>query len=43
MPVNREDDEVLDLLTKTTGARAAIEHLKRVHNLTHARTAVSAD
>jgi radical SAM superfamily enzyme YgiQ (UPF0313 family) len=43
MPVSREDDEVLDLLTKTTGARTAIEHLKRVHDLTHARPAVSAD
>jgi radical SAM superfamily enzyme YgiQ (UPF0313 family) len=43
MPVSREDDEVLDLLTKTTGARTAIEHLKRVHDLTHDRPAVSAD
>jgi hypothetical protein len=43
MPVSREDDEVLDLLTKTTGARAAIEHLKKVHDLTHAKPAVSAD
>jgi hypothetical protein len=38
-PVREEDNQVLDLLTKTTGARAAIDHLKKVHNLTHAQPA----
>jgi hypothetical protein len=32
-----DDDETLDLLTKTTGARAAVAHIKKVAELTHAR------
>ena len=32
-----DDDDQLDLMTKTTGARAAVAHLKKVANLTHAR------
>jgi hypothetical protein len=36
MPVH-DADEMLDLLTKTSGARAAVAHLKRVDELIHAR------
>lgn len=32
-----DDDDQLDLMTKTAGARAAVAHLKKVANLTHAR------
>jgi hypothetical protein len=35
-PVHDDDDETLDLMTKTTGARAAVAHIKRVDELTHA-------
>src|SRR4029078_12425423 len=35
-PVNDQDDVTLDLLTKTTGAREAISHQKKVARLTHA-------
>jgi hypothetical protein len=42
MPVREDDDQAFDLLTKTTGARAAIDHLKKVHDLTHAKPAVAA-
>jgi radical SAM superfamily enzyme YgiQ (UPF0313 family) len=38
-PVHDDDDETLDLMTKTTGARAAVAHIKRVDELTHARGA----
>jgi radical SAM superfamily enzyme YgiQ (UPF0313 family) len=34
MPVD-DDDETLDLLTKTSGARAAVAHLRRVEKLIH--------
>jgi radical SAM superfamily enzyme YgiQ (UPF0313 family) len=37
MPVGDDEDETLDLLTKTTGARAAVSHIKKVAELTHAR------
>jgi hypothetical protein len=33
-PVGDDDDVTLDLLTKTTGARAAVAHIKRVAELT---------
>jgi hypothetical protein len=36
-PVAEDEEEKLDLLTKTSGARAAIDHLKKVHDLTHAK------
>jgi hypothetical protein len=40
----QDDDELtLDLLTKTSGAKAAIDHLKKVHDLTHAKPAVAAE
>jgi hypothetical protein len=35
-PVRDDDDETLDLLTKTTGARAAVAHVKKVAELTGA-------
>ena len=34
-PVSDRDEEALDLLTKTTGAKTAIEHLRKVAALTH--------
>ena len=34
-PVHDDDDDTLDLMTKTGGARAAIAHIKRVSELTH--------
>jgi len=35
-PVHDDDDETLDLMTKTSGARAAVAHIKRFDELTHA-------
>ncbi|HKF96397.1 MAG TPA: radical SAM protein, partial [Gammaproteobacteria bacterium] len=35
-PVTEAEEEEFDFLTKTAGARAAIDHLKKVHALTHA-------
>jgi radical SAM superfamily enzyme YgiQ (UPF0313 family) len=35
-PVREDDEETLDLLTKTTGAQAAIAHQKKIDKLTHA-------
>jgi radical SAM superfamily enzyme YgiQ (UPF0313 family) len=40
-PVRDDDDETLDLMTKTGGARAAVAHVKRVDQLTHAREAAA--
>src|SRR6201996_1800488 len=34
-PVDDDDDQALDLMTKTGGARAAIAHIQRVDRLTH--------
>ncbi len=39
MPVNDDDEATLDLMTKTGGALAAVAHIKRVDELTHARGA----
>ena len=36
MPVADDDDATLDLLTKTTGAIAAVAHIKKVAGLTGA-------
>jgi hypothetical protein len=36
-PVSDDGDETLDLLTKTTGARAAVAHVKKIAGLTAAR------
>jgi Radical SAM superfamily len=38
-PVSDDEDETLDLLTKTTGARAAVAHIKKVAEVTGARVA----
>jgi hypothetical protein len=38
-PVNDDDEATLDLMTKTGGALAAVAHIKRVDELTHARGA----
>jgi hypothetical protein len=35
-PVRDDDDETLDLLTKTEGGRAAVAHQKKIDELTHA-------
>jgi len=35
-PVRDDDEQTLDLLVKTAGAKAAIAHLKKVEALTHA-------
>ena len=35
-PVRDDDDVTLDLLTRTTGARGAVAHIKRVAELTGA-------
>jgi hypothetical protein len=34
-PVEDDEDETFDYLTKTDGAKAAIDHLKKVAELTH--------
>jgi hypothetical protein len=36
-PVGDDGDESLDLLTKTTGGRAAVAHVKKIAELTGAR------
>jgi hypothetical protein len=33
-PVGDDNDETLDLLTKTTGGRAAVAHVRKVAELT---------
>jgi hypothetical protein len=38
-PVREDDEETLDLLTKTDGAKAAIAHQKRVEELTRTSAA----
>ncbi len=35
-PVGEDDDDSLDLMTQTTGARAAVAHVRRIAELTHA-------
>jgi hypothetical protein len=35
MPVADDDDETLDMMTKTGGAQAAIAHIRKVNDLTH--------
>ncbi len=36
-PVGDDEDQTLDLLTKTSGAREAVSHIRKVAELTHAR------
>jgi radical SAM superfamily enzyme YgiQ (UPF0313 family) len=38
-PVSDDEDETLDLLTKTTGGRAAVAHVKKIAELTSVRVA----
>ena len=38
-PVSDDGDETLDLLTKTTGARATVAHVKKIAGLTGVRVA----
>jgi hypothetical protein len=38
-PVRDDDEETLELLTKTAGAKAAVDHLKKVHDITHGKPA----
>jgi radical SAM superfamily enzyme YgiQ (UPF0313 family) len=38
-PVRDDEDETLDLLTKTTGGRAAVAHVRKIAALTASRTA----
>jgi radical SAM superfamily enzyme YgiQ (UPF0313 family) len=38
-PISDDEDETLDLLTKTTGARAAVAHVKKIAELTGVRVA----
>jgi radical SAM superfamily enzyme YgiQ (UPF0313 family) len=38
-PVRDDDEQTLELLTKTSGAKAAMDHLKKVHDLTHTKPA----
>lgn len=38
-PVSDDEDETLDLFTKTTGARAAVAHVKKIAELTGVRLA----
>jgi hypothetical protein len=35
-PVRDDDDQMLDLLTKTTGAQAAMAHAKKIADLVRA-------
>ncbi len=39
-PVCEHEDEALDLFTKTAGAKAAVDHLKKVHDITHRKPAI---
>ena len=41
-PVRDDDDVMLDLMTKTDGARAAVAHIKRIDELTHTFSATPA-
>jgi hypothetical protein len=34
LPVGEDDDETLDLLTQTTGGRAAVAHARKIAELT---------
>jgi hypothetical protein len=42
-PVSDHEDDSLDLFTKTGGARAAVDHQKKVHDLTHRTPVVAAE
>jgi hypothetical protein len=36
MPVEDDEDETLDLMTQTTGAKSAVAHIKKIAELTGA-------
>jgi hypothetical protein len=38
-PVRDDDEQTLELLTKTAGAKAAVDHLRKVHDITHGKPA----
>jgi len=40
MPVGADEDEKLDLFTKTTGGKAAVNHIKKIARLTHTGRAI---
>jgi hypothetical protein len=40
-PVDDDEDETLELFTKTTGGRSAVAHIKKVAELTHAHPAAA--
>jgi hypothetical protein len=40
-PVRDDDELTLELLTKTAGAKAAVDHLRKVHDITHGKPAVA--
>ncbi|TDQ33842.1 radical SAM family protein [Phyllobacterium brassicacearum] len=41
MPVGVDDEEKLDLFTKTTGGSAAVNHMKKIAHLTHPGRAIN--
>jgi hypothetical protein len=41
-PVRDDDDVALDLMTKTSGGHAAVAHIRRIDELTHAFGATAA-
>jgi hypothetical protein len=41
-PVRDDEEQTLDLVTKTAGGKAAVEHVKKVHDITHGKTAAVA-
>jgi hypothetical protein len=41
-PVSDDEEQTFDLVTKTAGGKAAVEHLKKVHDITHSKTAAVA-
>jgi len=42
-PVRDDDDDTLDLLTRTTGAGAAVAHIRKVAELTGSSAIAGAD
>ena len=40
MPVGADDEEKLDLFTRTTGGSAAVKHVKKIARLTHPGRAI---
>jgi radical SAM superfamily enzyme YgiQ (UPF0313 family) len=40
-PVRDDDEQTLEMLTKTAGAKAAVDHLKKVHDITHRKPVIA--